>query len=772
MDFVVCYLLPFSLKQLLNEQKNFIQPNCKRISTVTSKTTRQERMTTANSSPCMSSVVAPEQDLNMSLTQSPMAASKAKALMDLQEIKSVKTNNNNSSFKSVKIIKSDNPTTNKMSQQTNKLAAMLPSQASDEQALALGKEMTVTTAKTGKNKKSPDSAQKPQQKKQKQQKQKQKKQKQKQKQKNKGTDDNKDDLQDDMSFLSKDCDLIGMPGWVINLMSNQPTLNIMTIGDVSHGKSTLMWGLCDEKTGRHSSELKNNMTIKLGYTSCKVFKCINCMNSNSICYFSVKSEMDNKKVQCPKCGQKQPFVLLVRHISFVDCPGHAEYMGTMISAACVVCIQVHFFLFRFVEPVLGHAKPLILALFLFFCFLYTQADGAVMVIDASRAFPGEQTVQHTSAAHLLGVLTNGTASGDQDEKTEETANNRIKVIVAQNKIDLINRQKACQNVTDIRYFLNKYSSKLGRNTPIIPISAQSKLNLDALCMCMVKNYPMCSPRLLKLDKILSSPPRSLSLSLSPSQLSSQQKSNDSSSLLMNIIRTFDVNRPRELKTMADIDKLLHGGVLGGVIIDGTISIGDKICIRPGIIRNSPTRGTLTTKRLTTSQQVKKLLEPKFVYQPIECRVIGLKCGIKKLQCAYPGANVGVMLNIDPCLTKHDSLVGQIACNPNMIDANKKFPVFNVFVMSYILLKPFENIGLKKLEGIKVNIGSSNMRGFIVKRNVDLPDKLGKGIMIVLEQPICAKIASQVTLTRKINGVWRLAVGGVIFTARQCPQVNG
>ena len=135
-----------------------------------------------------------------------------------------------------------------------------------------------------------------------------------------------------------DIDLQGIPNWILKLMDSQPTLNIMTIGDVSHGKSTLMWGLCNEKTGRDSREVKRNMTIKLGYTSCKIFKCANCYYSNEICYFSASSTISMKKVKCPKCSTSPPFVKLVRHISFVDCPGHAEYMGTMISAACVVCL--------------------------------------------------------------------------------------------------------------------------------------------------------------------------------------------------------------------------------------------------------------------------------------------------------------------------------------------------------------------------------------------------------------------------------------------------
>ena len=49
---------------------------------------------------------------------------------------------------------------------------------------------------------------------------------------------------------------------------------------------------------------------------------------------------------------------------------------------------------------------------------------------------------------------------------------------------------------------------------------------------------------------------------------------------MIVIRSFDVNKP-------GIDaENLKGGVAGGTILKGVLRVGDKIAIRPGIIRKS------------------------------------------------------------------------------------------------------------------------------------------------------------------------------------------
>eukprot|EP00487_Bulimina_marginata_P012306 TRINITY_DN849_c0_g1_i4.p1 TRINITY_DN849_c0_g1~~TRINITY_DN849_c0_g1_i4.p1 ORF type:complete len:164 (+),score=35.86 TRINITY_DN849_c0_g1_i4:40-531(+) len=122
----------------------------------------------------------------------------------------------------------------------------------------------------------------------------------------------------DMFGDGVDIDLRGIPSFILDLQQTQPTLNIMTCGDVSHGKSTLLAALSGEKTGKHTDELKGNMTIRLGYTSCKIWKCLICPAPDH--YFTTHSDLSLKKVICPNCGTKptKSHKLYQAHVLCVD----------------------------------------------------------------------------------------------------------------------------------------------------------------------------------------------------------------------------------------------------------------------------------------------------------------------------------------------------------------------------------------------------------------------------------------------------------------------
>lgn len=87
-----------------------------------------------------------------------------------------------------------------------------------------------------------------------------------------------------------------------------------------------------------------NITIKLGYANAKIYKCPIC--SSPECYKSYGSAKPDKitcdnekeieeggKKTTVKCGAEME---LVRHISFVDCPGHDILMATMLTGAAVM----------------------------------------------------------------------------------------------------------------------------------------------------------------------------------------------------------------------------------------------------------------------------------------------------------------------------------------------------------------------------------------------------------------------------------------------------
>eukprot|EP00494_Astrolonche_serrata_P024236 UN24494 len=263
-------------------------------------------------------------------------------------------------------------------------------------------------------------------------------------------------------------------------MNHQPTINLMTIGHVANGKSTTMKALSGVVTMRHTSELIGNMTIKLGYTSFKIWKVPG--RPSPECYVPTDSEAT--EYTCPETGKKG---VLIRHFSFVDNPGHQVYMRTMLVGASV-------------------------------------ANGALLIIAANaQKCPERQTEEHLAATTLL---------------------RKTNLVVAQNKIDLVDEKKAAKQYEHIMNFLRR--SGVG-NAPVVPICAETKINIDALCAHLVQRI---SPPTLDVNK----PPR------------------------IHVIRSFDVNKPGEITN----PKLILGGVAGCVLMQGMLRVKDELELRPGL----------------------------------------------------------------------------------------------------------------------------------------------------------------------------------------------
>jgi translation initiation factor 2 subunit 3 len=73
---------------------------------------------------------------------------------------------------------------------------------------------------------------------------------------------------------------------------NQATINIGTIGHVAHGKSTVVKAISGVQTVRFKNEIERNITIKLGYANAKIFKCDNENCPRPGCYRSFKSDKE------------------------------------------------------------------------------------------------------------------------------------------------------------------------------------------------------------------------------------------------------------------------------------------------------------------------------------------------------------------------------------------------------------------------------------------------------------------------------------------------
>jgi len=207
------------------------------------------------------------------------------------------------------------------------------------------------------------------------------------------------------------------------VISRQATINIGTIGHVAHGKSTVVKAISGVQTVRFKNELERNITIKLGYANAKIYHCPSCERPAAFRAHSSNKE-DN-----PSCEHCQTPMNLVRHVSFVDCPGHDILMATMLNGAAVM-------------------------------------DGALLLIASNETCPQPQTSEHLAAVEIM----------------------RLKdIIILQNKIDLVTDQAALQQHEAIQKFIQ---GTIADGAPVVPVSAQLKYNIDVVCEYIVKRIPV------------------------------------------------------------------------------------------------------------------------------------------------------------------------------------------------------------------------------------------------------------------------------------------
>jgi translation initiation factor 2 subunit 3 len=205
-------------------------------------------------------------------------------------------------------------------------------------------------------------------------------------------------------------------------MFSQPLINIGMIGHVSDGKSTLTKSLTGIVTQRFSKEKESNITIRLGYANALIYKCSKCEPPK--CYYSVGTNNKDPQMKlCKHCGIQGE---LVNHVSFVDCPGHNSFMGTMLNGTSVMDYTI-------------------------------TVESAV-----NKTFPAPQTIQHLHAIE----------------------SNFIKnVALILNKIDLVSEATTITKLEELDEFKQNY---LCKDAPVIPVSASFDINVDVLCEILAK----------------------------------------------------------------------------------------------------------------------------------------------------------------------------------------------------------------------------------------------------------------------------------------------
>lgn len=211
------------------------------------------------------------------------------------------------------------------------------------------------------------------------------------------------------------------------VISRQATINIGTIGHVAHGKSTVVKALTGVQTVRFKNELERNITIKLGYANAKVYKCDSATCERPGCYRSFgSSRADAFPCVNMNCTGTMK---LVRHVSFVDCPGHDILMATMLNGAAVM-------------------------------------DAALLLIAGNETCPQPQTSEHLAAVEIMKLQ---------------------HIIILQNKIDLVKDTQAREQHGQILDFVQ---GTVADGAPIVPISAQLKYNVDVVCELICTRIPV------------------------------------------------------------------------------------------------------------------------------------------------------------------------------------------------------------------------------------------------------------------------------------------
>lgn len=301
-----------------------------------------------------------------------------------------------------------------------------------------------------------------------------------------------------------------------------------------------------------------------------------------------------KGLKCKYCGSELVFQ---RRVSFVDVPGHEMLMAVMIAGAALM-------------------------------------DGVIFIIDASQKCPRPQTREHFTALSIIGIKN---------------------IVVVQNKIDVVSKERAKESYKEIKEFL---SGTWAEDAPIIPVSALHKVNVDALIWAIEEEIP--------------TPER-----------------DPNKDPIMLVARSFDVNKP------GTSIKNLKGGVIGGTIMQGSFSIGDEVEIRPGI--KVEERG-------------------KIKYEPICTEITSLKSGNNELKVAYPGGLIGVGTKLDPSLTKSDNLIGNVVGKPDRLPPVWRELEVEFHLLERVVgleeLKTVEP--LRKGEGLMINVGTAITLGKVLE----------------------------------------------------------
>jgi translation initiation factor 2 subunit 3 len=341
------------------------------------------------------------------------------------------------------------------------------------------------------------------------------------------------------------------------------------------------------------------------------------------------------------CGEHDVDTDELRTVSFVDAPGHETLMATMLSGAAIM-------------------------------------DGAVLVVSATEPVPQAQTEEHLMALDIIGI---------------------DNIVVAQNKIDLVDEERARESYEEITAFVE---GPVAEGAPIVPISAQHGVNMDLLIAAIEEAIP--TP-----ERDPDADPRML------------------------VARSFDINRP------GTTWEGLQGGVLGGSLVSGRLAVDDEIELRPG-------------REVEEGGQSE--------WRSVETTVRSLQAGGETVDEATPGGLLGVGTGLDPSLAKGDALAGQVAGEPGTLPPTREEFEMTVDLLDRVVGKEDDESGESDIEEIStgeplmLTVGTATTVGAVTSARDGECE-------VSLKRPVCAEEGAQIAINRRVGARWRLIGVGTL-----------
>jgi len=301
-------------------------------------------------------------------------------------------------------------------------------------------------------------------------------------------------------------------------------------------------------------------------------------------------------------------------------------------------------------------------------------DTTILVESVSNiVIPAQQTLEHLKVANSLGL---------------------DNICVCFNKLDLEKKKdKAITKKMELRKALK---DTIFENSIIIPLSANRGINVDYL-----------------LQKIVE-------------KVSGIKKDVTDKYCRAVIIRSFNVN-----KQHISIKDIVPG-IIGGSIIKGSLQIGDKVTIYPGLYYKN-------------------------YYSPIVTTITEIHSEKNKLSTALPGGLIALQTDLDPSLTFQDKLAG--SC---VVKGNIDVKIYGTIRCTTNFIEDEDNI--KENDTISVNCNGKSFRAKVnkIKKNK---------IEINLHDPVCVEIGDRISISIFDKSTTKLTRTGKIIEGIECEKLD-